>query len=157
MNYFFQFIISFITTLGFCLFFNVKKTALLSASFAGALGWIAFTMTFNAGLNIIFANFAAALVIAMVAEILARIQKNPVSIYIVPGMLPLVPGFKFYYTIQYLVDGKYEAGLKEGVLSFFIALALAIGIICVSATSRLFFPPPPITVLENHEKIKEEI
>ncbi|ERJ81980.1 hypothetical protein HMPREF1987_01571 [Peptostreptococcaceae bacterium oral taxon 113 str. W5053] len=157
MNYLLQFVISFITTLGFCLFFNVKKAALISASFAGALGWIACRMTSNAGLNVIFANFVAALVISIVAEVLARIQKNPVSIYIVPGMLPLVPGFGIYYTIQYLVSGKYEAGLKEGVLAFFIALALALGIICVSATSKLFFPTPPITVLENHENIKEEI
>lgn len=75
MSYPLQFLISFITTLGFSYFFQVRRRALLSASFAGAMGWVLCAYCVDHGMSLIFANFFAALLIAFLAEIFARFEK----------------------------------------------------------------------------------
>ncbi len=151
MSYPLQFLISFITTLGFSYFFQVRRRALLSASFAGAMGWVLCAYCVDHGMSLIFANFFAALLIAFLAEIFARFEKNPVTIYIVPGILPLVPGFRIYYMMNFFVEGNLEAGIEQGISAFFIALALALGIIAISAFAKILFPAPPIVRYKKEE------
>lgn len=152
MSYPLQFLLSFITTLGFSFFFQVRHRALVSASLAGALGWVLCAYCVEHGMSLIFSNFFAALLIAFLAEILARFEKSPVTIYIVPGILPLVPGFRIYYMMNYFVDGNLSAGIEQGVSAFFIALALALGIITISACAKIFFPAPPLAVFKKKER-----
>lgn len=151
MSYIMQFVISFITTLGFSFFFQVRPRALLSASIAGACGWVLCVYAVDHGMSLIFANFFAALLIGLFAEILARYEKNPVTIYIVPGILPLVPGFRIYYMMNFFVDGDLNAGIQQGISAFFIALALALGIITISAFFKMLFPSSPIARLEKED------
>ena len=48
--------------------------------------------------------FIATVVVALASNLFARILKAPVSIYLIPGILPLVPGLGMYRTVYYIIN-----------------------------------------------------
>ncbi len=50
-----------------------------------------------------FAMFTAAFLVSLLSQIFARIFKAPVTIFLVPGILPLVPGVGMYRIVYYLL------------------------------------------------------
>lgn len=48
--------------------------------------------------------FTAALLVAIVSHLFARIFKAPVTVFLVPGILPLVPGVGMYRIIYYILQ-----------------------------------------------------
>ena len=53
------------------------------------------------------------------------------TIFLLPGIFPLVPGAGIYYTAYYFLQGKQELFASKGVETFKVALALALGIALV--------------------------
>ena len=65
----------------------------------GAIGWLVYLLVVNKG-GVVWATFFASLVIDICAQILARVMKTPVTIFLIGGILPLVPGSHIYRTIR---------------------------------------------------------
>ena len=57
--------------------------------------------------------------------------KTPVTIFLLAGIFPLVPGAGIYYTAYYFIQGNNALALANGISTFKIAVALAIGIALV--------------------------
>ena len=55
-------------------------------------------------------------------------QKTPVTVFLLTGIFPLVPGAGIYYTAYYFIQNENTLALAEGISTFKIAVALAIGI-----------------------------
>ena len=92
-----------IATVGFSVFFNVPKFALIPAGLTGGIGWSIYYCLINATNNDILSNFLAAALVALISEILARKLKYPAILFVIPGIIPLVPGLGMYNTMLYLV------------------------------------------------------
>ena len=73
------------------------------------------------------ANFIDALFAAFAAEFLAKFIKAPVTVFLTPTILPLVPGSSLYYTIEAFFQGD----LKNALL-YFSALGRTIGAILLA-------------------------
>lgn len=130
-------ILAFISCAGFSILFNVQKRTILAAAFNGAIGW-----TISVGLDIpqvsyIFANLLAALVVGLLAELFAIIQKTPATAFMVIGVIPLVPGFRVYRAMLFFVRGQIDKGTAEGVRACFMAVAIAVGIILATSLTRI--------------------
>jgi hypothetical protein len=54
-------------------------------------------------------NTLGAFAVGLVAVVLAKWKKCPVTLFSVPGMVPLVPGAPAYMVVRRLIDGKYIA------------------------------------------------
>ena len=121
----------------FCIMFNLKKPKIaITASLGGAIGWLVYFLLGGAGSDI-FQNLVAAVVIAIFSEIMARIFKTPATVFLIIGILPLVPGGGIYYTMQYCIQGNTQMFLEKGLSTFAIAGAIAVGVSLVSSIVRI--------------------
>ena len=139
MNYslYLHFIISLIGTLGFCILFHVPPRHMAPASIGGALGWITFVYFTGNGSSGIAACFLGACVISAIAEFFSRAGKEPTALFIVPGIIPLVPGAPLYYTMRGLLDNDFEVAAKLGTEALFMAGSIAIALLLVASITRI--------------------
>lgn len=131
-----QFLFSFLSTIGFSVFFSSPKNSIIHTGIIGGLGWIVYFMTFNISSNKIISSFFGALTVGLLGELLARYYKKPATVYITPGIISLVPGAGTYYTMLYLVENDFSKAAYLGTQTLFIAAAIAIAIIISSTFSR---------------------
>lgn len=135
MNIIKQFLFSFLSTIGFAVLFNIPNDSISKSGIAGALGWVIFYIT-SRYLNNIAGTFFAATTVGILGELLARHYKKPATIYTIPGIIPLVPGAGMYYTMLALIDNDFILAANKGTETFFIAVAISMGIIVSTFLSR---------------------
>lgn len=138
MQYLLYILYASLATLGFSVLFNIRGLKLIPAVIGGTIGWTVFMLAsifteFN-----ILAVFFAAVAIGIYAEIIAVILKQPATIFIVPGIIPLVPGSGMYYTMASSIHGEIESTLSLGMETIYTAGAIAAGI-AVSVSLRKIF------------------
>jgi len=133
MPLYLHFIYSFFATVGFAIFLNAPKSTLISSGFVGGLGWSVFYYLVKLSGNDILANFIAALVVSYFSEILARKLRQPAIIFIIPGIIPLVPGLGMYNTMLYLVQHDYNNAIAKGADVLFVGGAISLGILVVTS------------------------
>lgn len=133
MPLYLHFIYSFFATVGFAIFLNAPKSTLLSSGFVGGLGWSVFYYLVKLSGNDILANFIAALLVSYISEILARKLRQPAIIFIIPGIIPLVPGLGMYNTMLYLVQHDYNQAIAKGADVLFVGGAISLGILVVTS------------------------
>lgn len=132
-EFLYAFFLSFIGTMGFAIFFNAPKKTLFLSGFSGGFGWIVYMFLDQNGNGAVFSNFIAAIAVSILGEVFARASKNPVTTFIIPSIIPLVPGYGLYLTMLLLVQKDYAKGVAKGVETFFIAGAIAVGVLIVSS------------------------
>lgn len=133
MPLYLHFIYSFIATVGFAVFLNAPKSTLISSGFVGGLGWAIFYYLVKLTGNDILSNFIAALLVSCISEILARKLKQPAIIFVIPGVIPLVPGLGMYNTMLYLVQRDYSNAVAKGADVLFVGGAISLGILVVTS------------------------
>lgn len=148
-----QIICAFIATLGFGILFNVRDRNLFYASLGGAIGWITYLIAINLNNSVMLTTFIASVVISIYAEIFSRVLKNPVTLFLICALIPLVPGSNIYYTILSVVQGDIMQSLQKGIETLSIAGLIALGIITVSTLSRLI---QKIIFLRKNSKISSK-
>jgi len=132
-----EFIGAYIGSLGFGLIFHIRGRKLLWAALGGAISW-----TVYSGLEGILAGelvryLLGTMSAAVYAEILARVHRVPVTVYLVTGIMTLVPGNGIYTTMKYCISGEAELFLETGLHTFAIAGALALGIVLVATGTKM--------------------
>ena len=128
---------AFIATVAFSIFFHVPKKELLYCGSVGALGWFVYLLCINSGASPIVANFSAALVISQSSSILAKVRKIPVTILLIPGIIPVVPGAATYQTMYALLVGDYLEALGYASYTFQVAAAIAGAIVFTTMLPRI--------------------
>ena len=114
-------------TFAFALFFHVAPRHLVLATVGGGLSWLLYLLVFAQGNGVFLSALAASFGICLWSEIMARVRKAPTNIFLIPGIIPLLPGGYMATVIQ---RGK-ETGL--------MALGIVVGILIASEIVRLFF------------------
>jgi uncharacterized membrane protein YjjB (DUF3815 family) len=138
MDYILPCVYAFLATLGFCIVFDIKKPSfLVVASAVGALGWLVFLLLQGATSEVL-RYFFATIVVSLLAEVSARILKAPATVFLIPGIVPLVPGGGLYYTMTYLLDGDFPGFADKGIQTASYAAAIAAGVSIVTSLVRMF-------------------
>lgn len=129
---------------GFSIFFNLHGKKLWTAAIGGGVGWLFFLLFQSSG--DLMQYFAASAATALYSESMARIQKAPVTVYLVPALIPLVPGGAIYQAMLHALNGDSELFISTGIHALTITGALTLGIVAVSSLIRLF----AVHKLPNH-------
>ena len=148
---FFQVIYAFIVSLGFGVLFNVRDRNLFFAALGGAVGWFFYSLTLNLSGSNVLAMLIASISISVYAEIFSRVLKNPVTLFLVCSLIPLVPGSGMYYTVFEAVKGNVDKSLNYGIETISLAGVIAVGIILVSTLSRLM---QKLKIRKNQRKLE---
>lgn len=78
------------------------------------------------------AAFAAAAVLGAASSLYARATQRPAQLFLVPGLLLLVPGVFGFRSLEALLRGDYAGGAGQLVDMFLIAGALVMGLLVAS-------------------------
>lgn len=132
-----SFIFAFLATLGYSVLFNVPKKCIILAALGGAFGWLGFLAMGMNGTAPVTAAFVGATIVAIWGEILSVKVKEIVTIFFIPGIVPLVPGYGMYHTMLAIIQRDFERAAIVGSESLFVAGAIASGLIMVSSISRV--------------------
>ncbi|HKM42979.1 MAG TPA: threonine/serine exporter family protein [Limnochordia bacterium] len=132
-----QALAGFMGAIAFAYIYRVPKQQLIYAGAVGALGWTICLAT-GAVWSEMGAVFLAATSVALCSEILARRRRQPVLVFLIPGVIPLVPGAKAYLTMLSFLRQDYTEAIVLLVSTVLLAGAVAAGIIIASSIFRIY-------------------
>lgn len=125
-------IAAFIATFAFCILFSVPPKQYIFCGICGGASWLVYCI-FDGVTGPVYATFFASLVIVFMSRIMAIVRKCPVSVFLITGIIPLVPGSAVYYMAYYFfMDDIPKAG-EYLFLTVKLASAIVMGIVCVFA------------------------
>ena len=81
--------------------------------------------------RILTAGLTMTIPLTLVSRLFAILLKTPVTVFLLTGIFPLVPGAGIYYTAYYFIQGENALSLANGISTFKVAVALAVGIALV--------------------------
>lgn len=139
MEFVTNFIMASLATLAFAVLFSAPLSELVICGLNGGFSWIIYYYMTQAGYHKVLATLVAAFVLAVVTRLLAAIRKKPVTVYLLPGIFPLVPGAGIYYTAYYLFVNDKIMGYYKGMETFQVAGVIVIGIIMGAMIPQRFF------------------
>ncbi|NLY77308.1 MAG: threonine/serine exporter [Tissierellia bacterium] len=128
-------IFAFLSTVGFSVLFTTPKDSIVKAGIVGSIGWGLYYISSLVLNNSIISTLIASISIGIVGELFAKYYKKPATVFIIPGIIPLVPGAGMYYTMLELVEKNYYAAVDKGTETFFLAAAISIGLIISTTLS----------------------
>ena len=133
-----QILMGAIGTLGFSILFNLRGKKLFLAVFGAVLSWGLCVALETAVPSEPGRYFISAMFVASWAEILARVQKTPATTFLIPGIIPHIPGGALYNTMRLALERQWGDCLSKAFYTFRLALSLALGMIVVHSLWTLF-------------------
>ncbi|MBR1622298.1 MAG: threonine/serine exporter family protein [Pseudobutyrivibrio sp.] len=124
-----EFIVAMAATFGFAIVFNAPKSELIFCGLSGAIGWIFYSIISVCLSAPTLGNVVGAFILTVFSRVLAAKRKNPVTIYLITGIFPLVPGAGIYYTSYYLMMNEMDTFASYGLSTIKTAGAIVMGII----------------------------
>lgn len=139
MSRFLPCLYAFLACIGFCLIFRLKKPLFIFlASAIGAAAWATFLLMEGVESEVL-RYLAATLVATTLSELCARALKAPAAIFLIIGIIPLVPGGGLYYAMDQLINGNFALFARQGIRTAAYAGAIAVGVSLVSSLARIVF------------------
>lgn len=131
-----QLVAAFIGSIGFAILFNMKGKQILFAGIGGALTWLIYLIFHNILEDYFVSYLIAAVFVAIYAEVMARVNRAPSTIFLTATAIPLIPGGSLYYTMYGLVVKDGEMFISNGQDAVIIALAIALGFVFVAVVTK---------------------
>ena len=122
--------------LGIAVIFDVPPKKLLWAMVGSIISCVLMLIGDKYGLDPLITNMIATAVPCVYCEIMARVLKTPTTIFMIPSLLPLVPGSRLYYTMFYLFSGEQALFLENMLVAVKICTGIAVAIIVVTGAVR---------------------
>jgi uncharacterized membrane protein YjjP (DUF1212 family) len=133
---FFAVIATFVGVLGFCSVFSCPYKLIWICCAEAALSWAVYLFCVRFGCSSVWASFYGAAFVDIASQILARKLKAPVIIFLVIGVLPLVPGYGIYKVAYDMFSGgDVGASLTNALM---LAGAVALAVIVMDTITDLF-------------------
>lgn len=131
MNSMVQILMAAIGTLGFSVLFNLRGWKLVLAVLGGTLSWILCVLLEPLIPGEPVRWFISAMFVALWAELLAPVMKTPATTFLIPGIIPHIPGGALYNTMRLALERQWSAALSKGFYTLRLALSLALGMIVI--------------------------
>jgi uncharacterized membrane protein YjjB (DUF3815 family) len=148
-------IFAFIATVAFGKLFYAPQKDLWPSGIVGAAGFGVYIYFMDVlGYSSMLSNFMGTIVLALLSEIFAREYKEPVTVFSVPGFIPLVPGLPLYRAMNLILLNNYTKGLATFVDACLDAMAIALGILLVSGLAKVYKTSKTI-IEEKHQEAGE--
>ena len=127
---------AFLACVAFSMVFELRRWRyILSAAATGAVAWLVYLSL--PGLTDVTRYLLATIAAAALSEIFARIYKTPATVFLIIGIIPLVPGGGIYYTMEALINGDLPLFVRNGMETIASAGAIAVGCSLVSSVARI--------------------
>ncbi len=125
-----------IGTAGFAILFNIRGKKFWAVALGGLLSWSVYLLVEHLTGNEVLGYFISAAVMSVYSDIMARLLKSPTTTFIIPTLIPLVPGGSLYKTMRYALSGNSLLFRGMGLDTVKLSAALALGIIVSSVVAK---------------------
>lgn len=129
---------AFIAVIMVAVTFGVPRKFLGYSGFVGAIGWLAYLLIKDGGYSSATGAFFATLVVALISHSFARIMKTPVTLFLIAGILPLVPGVGMYQIAYNLITNNNSLVLYYFSETMKMAGMIAMAIFIMDTIFRIF-------------------
>lgn len=127
---------AFIGTMGFAVLFGTPRRYYLTCGLTGMVGWAVYIIL-NSQFSLAGAAFFGALAVALTSTLLAVWRKCPTTVFLICGIIPLVPGGGIFWTAYHLVANHLRIAATTGFTAIKVTIAIAGGIIIAAAIFNL--------------------
>ncbi|MBO4605129.1 MAG: threonine/serine exporter family protein [Bacteroidales bacterium] len=135
-----QALAAFVGTVGFSVIFGVPRRNYVQTALVAMVGWVAYLVLFRfTVLGPAISTFAATVIVASLARAFASWFKTPSTVYLIPGVFPMIPGGGIFWTTFFLVSSRLSLALHAGMLALEVTAAIVLGIVLVSALPKKLF------------------
>lgn len=125
-------------SLAFAILYNVPRKFYMCAAFTGMAGWFCYYLIVPFT-DTAVASFFGAVGVVLVSRIFAVWKKCPITVFLISGIFPLVPGAGVYYTMYYLVSNELTLAAIKGLESLKIAFGIVLGIVFIVTIPKKWF------------------
>ncbi|WP_167956941.1 threonine/serine exporter family protein [Anaerosporobacter faecicola] len=133
-----QFLAAMIGTIAFSLLFSVPSRYYPWCGIVGGIGWLCYLISGSYVGNIVGCFFATCVVV-LLCRFFATRMRCPVTIFLISGIFPLVPGAGIYWTAYYTIMEQYSLASAKGFETIKYAVAIVLGIIFIFEIPQGFF------------------
>ena len=126
-----QLALAFLGTVCFGLLFHVPPRHFAACGTVGAIGWLVYWAMMQMQPSSVLASLVAVFPLTIATRAFAIVRCAPVTLFLIPGIFPLVPGAGIYYTAYAFITGDTVQCAAKGAETLKIAVALAMGIAVV--------------------------
>jgi len=116
-------------SVAFALLFNCRTRYVLFAIAGGAISWGLYLIAESRfGLDVFGSSLVSALIGSLLAEICARRFKAPATLFLIPFVVPLIPGSSLFYAFSSLL-GEAANPFALNTIKAVLGIAIGTGII----------------------------
>jgi len=132
-----QLVTSAIGSVGFAMIYRVAGKYLPLAALGGVLTFAVYYTVEFFGMGVFAAAMLSSAFSALFSEVFAKICRAPVSIFLLPCSIPIVPGSALYYTMANFIAKDLAAAWHYLGIALGIGLGIACGIVVVPVAWQL--------------------
>lgn len=126
-------------TAGFSVIIRVPPRHIPACVIIGAMGWAAYQTSMYYYSFPALGCFAGACVVDLLSNIAAHILRDASTIFIIPGILCLVPGSKIYSTMDAILHENFSLAAEVGTQTLLMAGSIAVGLMTIGAVLHVIY------------------
>lgn len=123
---------AFLAILAFSVVMEAPRRYLPYCGLVGGVGWFVYLISVDRW-GIVMANFFGALAISMISHVFARMFKAPVTVFLIPGILTIVPGAALYRAVYQFFLGTHSVAAEYLLETIQIAGMIALAIFLIDS------------------------
>lgn len=127
-------------TVAFSLLFGVPTKYYPYCGLIGGGGWLFYAWLVKS-VSEPAAALGATIAVILLSRLFAVRKRCPVTIFLISGIFPLVPGAGIYWTAYYIVTDELSMAAEKGFISLKVAAAIVLGIVFVFELPQGLFRP----------------
>lgn len=127
-------------TVAFALLFGVLRQFYPYCGLIGGAGWLLYSLA-EGPLSAAAATFLAAVLVMLLSRFFAVREKCPVTVFLISGIIPLVPGAGIYGAAYYMVTDQLAEAGDAGFAAVKAVAAIVLGIVCIFELPQGLFAP----------------
>lgn len=122
-------VFSFLSSISFAVICNVPRRSIPIGGLVGMCGWMGYWILSTEGYGVFLSSIVCSLLLAFAGQISARIFKMPLTVFYVPGLVPIVPGITAFQAFRLLTLQDYDGALIGFLNVGYCAVGIAIGLV----------------------------
>lgn len=131
MTLFWEVTVAVVGTVAFSLLFGVPTRYYPYCGLIGGAGWLVYSILTGRGGAPPSSALFATIVVILLSRLFAVRKRCPVTIFLISGIFPLVPGAGVYWTAYYIVTNELDLASQTGFMAVKVAVAIVLGIVFV--------------------------
>ena len=144
-----QFVLALVASAGFGILFNCPRREVLAGGICGGFAWFFYAWVYVVSMNELLGVFVGSVAVAVLSRIYSYRHMAPSIVFLIPGVIPLVPGALMYKTMKGVLDLNIYDTFIEAVKAIQFAGLIAVAIVIV------FSLPYSVFEIGNQKKPKK--